>query len=300
MTRGGRRPAATVAVLALAVVLVGCASEGPPPTAATPTAVPLPTPVTTTFAINQTAWYAGLIVHVNSVTAVLRAGTGSVAADIRIENPGPDTATLEAPIRLTSSGQVIEPVRGTELPDVPAGGSVAVTVPFDVDDAFDLDVAAIRIGRTAYHQVVLPLVEGRLTLSTLAPRHFDLVGFAQAGQLLVSVHGADLRADLPDWGIELAPDVMALTITYDARYVGTFGGGFAFTPANIGLVLPDGRTIAAREDGHSAPAALIGRGKTVSALQSRFDVPAPGIGTYALVIRDGRATRTIPLAIGGS
>jgi hypothetical protein len=284
----------------LAVLLAGCGLDQAPPPVASPTDVPLPTPVTTTYAVNLTAWYAGLVIHVDTVTAVLRAGTGSVTAELRLENPGPDVATLDAPIRLTSGGQVVEPVRGTTLPDVPAGGSAPATVAFDIDPAFDLGLAAIRIGRTAYHQAAIPLVEGPMSRVSLEPQVFDLSGSAQAGRLLVSVHGAELRADLPDWGLELGPGTLALTITYDARYVGDFGGGFAFTTANIGLLLPDGTTVAAREDGHSAPAVVIGPRKTVGGLQSRFDVPMPGIGLYNLVIRDGSATRNIPLAIAGT
>jgi len=281
------------------VLLAACAPDVPPPSA-TPTAIPLPTPVTTTYALNATAWYAGLVIHVDTVTSVLRAGTGSVTAELRLENPGADLATLEAPLRLTSRSQVIEPVRGTTLPDVAAGGSAAATVAFDIDESFDLALAALRIGRTAYHQVVLPLADGPTTAVTLEPQTFELSAFAQAGFLLVSVHRAELRADLPDWGLELAPNVMALSVIYDAKYVGTFGGGFPFTTANVGLLLPDGTTVAAREDGHSAPAVLISAGKTAGALVSRFDVPSPGTGTYSLVIRDGTATKKIPLTLAGS
>jgi hypothetical protein len=271
-----------------------------PPPVATPTDIPLPTPVTTTYALNFTAWYAGLVIHVDTVTAVLRAGTGSVTAEMRLENPGADLASLAAPIRLTSTGQVVEPVRGTTVPDVPAGGSVAVSVAFDIDDAFDLGFAAIRIGRTAYHQVVFPLVEGPMSRVTLEPQAFELSGKARAGNLLVTVHGAELRADLPDWALELPPTTLALTVTYDAKYAGDFSGGFAFTAANIGLVLPSGKTVAARADGHSSPAVVILAGKTATGLQSRFDVPDPGIGLYSLVIHDGSATKTIPLIISGT
>lgn len=300
MTRGGRRLAVTAAVLVLSGLPGGCGPSVTPPPLASPTDVPLPTPVTTTYAVNLTVWYAGLVIHVDTVTAVLRAGTGSITADVRFENPGSDPASLEAPLRLTSRGVIVEPVRGTTMPDVAPGGSAAATIAFDVDDTFDLTYAAIRIGRTAYHQAVIPFAEGPMSRVSLEPQAFDLSGFAKAGNLIIAVHAAELRADLPDWRLELPPTTMALTITYDARYAGSFAGGFAFTAANIGLLLPNGKTVAAREDGHSSPAVVIGAGKTVTGLESRFDVPSPGIGTYGLVIRDGTATKTIPLVIAGT
>ena len=80
----------------------------------------------------------------------------------------------------------------------------------------------------------------------------------------------------------------------------TSAGGFAFTAENLSLVLPDGRTLSAREDGHSAPALVIGPRATVTGLQSRFEVPAPGIDLYRLVVRDGAATKGIELAIAGT
>ncbi|MBI3745106.1 MAG: hypothetical protein HY264_01000, partial [Chloroflexi bacterium] len=124
-------------------------------------------------------------------------------------------------------------------------------------------------------------------------------GTAQAGNLAITVRAGELRADLPDWGIELPPEAMALSVTYDARYAGSFEGGFAFTTANIALVLPDGRTVAARPDGRSAPAVLIGAGATMTGLVSRFDVAAPGTGSYALEVHDGSASKRIPFQVTG-
>jgi len=299
MRRAGRRRAARFAVLALAALLSGCGSSVAPAPSPTPTDVPLPTPVTTAYAVQATVWYAGLIVHVDSVTSVLRAGVGAVTAAIRIENPGPDLASLDAALRLTSSGQIVEPIHGTTLPDIPAGGSAAVSVEFDVEAGFDVPAAVLRIGRTSYHQAVVPVAPGSVVPVTLQPRSLQLDGTAQAGNLAVTVRGGELRADLPDWGIELGPDAMALSVTYDARYAGSFSGGFAFTTGNIALVLPDGTKLAARPDGRSAPAILIGPGATVTSLVSRFDVAAPGTGSYALEIRDGTATKRIPLTIAG-
>lgn len=297
MRVAGRRRAASLAAVALAVVLGGCGPAVGPVPSASPTDVPLPTPVTTTYALQATVWYAGLVVHVDSVTAVLRSGVGAVTVALRIENPGSDPASLDAPLRLTSSNAVVDPVAGTTLPDVAAGGSATATVEFDVDAGFDMRRAVLRIGRTAYHQAVVPIASADIAAVTLQPLALKVAGTGRAGDLAVTLHGVELRADLPDWAIELPPGKMALTVTYDARYAGSFVGGFAFTTANVSLILPDGTRIAARPDGHSAPAVLITAGATVAGLESRFEVPAPGTAKYALEIRDGSATKRIPLIV---
>ena len=90
-----------------------------------------------------------------------------------------------------------------------------------------------------------------------------------------------------------------MSVTYDVAYKGAFSGGFAFTTANLGLTLPDGTTIAARTDGHSAPAVVVEPNDVVTGLTSRFEVPAPGAGTYRLVVRDGAATKDLELLVEG-
>jgi hypothetical protein len=300
VTVRGRGRAATIAVLGLAAILAGCGSDNQPPPAATPTDVPLPTPVTTTYTLQQTVWYAGLVVHVDSVSSVLRAAVGSLTAELRIENPGVDPASLDAPIRMTSGGSALEPVRGTELPDIDPGGSAAVSVRFDVETGFDVGRATFRIGRTSEHQVIVPLVKGVAALVTNEPRPIAVTGSGKAGSLMLTLKSGVLRADLPDWGLELPPGSLALTVVYDAKYLGTFQGGFAFTAANVGLRLPNGTVVAPRPDGHSQSAAVLLPRATKAGLTSRFDVPIPGPGTYALVIRDGKSGATIPFKIGAA
>ncbi len=298
MTAGGRGPAVLIAVLSMAVLVAGCGSDAAPSPSPTPTDVPLPTPVTTTYATSVTTWYGGLVIHVDGFMAVLRAGVGSVAASMRIENPGTDAATLTAPIRLTSGGAVAEPARGTSLPDLDAGGSASVLIRFDVVAGFDVASATLRIGRSTEHQVVVPLTPGVADLVTNAPQTLELApASVTAGSLRVTIRGAVLRADLPDWGLELPPGVLALTLTYDARYVGQFAGGFAFTGANVGLRLPDGTVVGPRQDGQSQSTAVLLPGAAATGLGSRFEVPIPGPGKYALIVRDGSSNASIPIVI---
>ena len=297
MTGRGRGRAATIAVIALVAILAGCGSDNQPPPAATPTDVPLPTPVTTTYVLQQSVWYAGLVIHVDSVSSVLRAGVGSLTADIRIDNPGTDPASLDAPIRVISGSGVLEPVRGTELPDIDPGGSVAISLRFDVGAGFDVGHATFRIGRAGEHEAVVPLVKGASALVTNEPRLLVLSGSGKAGSLMLTLRSGTIRADLPDWGLELAHGSLALSVVYDARYLGSFQGGFAFTAANIGLRLPNGTILGPRPDGHSQAAAVLLPRTPKGSLTSRFEVPIPGVGTYALVVRDGRSSASIPIKI---
>lgn len=304
MTRGRgrrRRPGAVLAAcLVLALVTLGCTAEPVPSVAPSPTVEPVPTAATVRYELGLTAWYAGLVIHVDRAVSVLGAGGGSVAIEMRLDNPGTDSATLEAPVFLAAGGKAVEPIRETVFPDVPGGGSASLTVEFDVDGAFGVPISALRIGRAAEHEVIVPLVTGSQALVLLAPQRFELAGGGKAGPLSVRITGGEVRADLPDWGLELPRTSLALTVTYDVTYGSTFSGGYPFTSSNIELVLPDGSTITARPDGHSAPAQVLNPGRTATGLQSRFEIPVPADGPYQLVVRDGSAHKGIPFTIAGA
>lgn len=286
-----------VLMIGLAILTVGCGPAPVPSPATSPSSTPDPTPTTSTYQLNATAWYAGLVIHLIAATSVIDPAGGSVTLDLRLENPGPDLATLSVPILLASRGEAVEPSRTTAVPDVPGGSSVTATIQFDVDSTFQLNIAAFRIGRSAEHVVVIPLVEGSQQLVTLDPVVLTLKGSASAGALTVSLTGGELRADLPDWGTEMPHGTLALRLTYTARYRGSFAGGFAFTGGNVSLRLPNGSIVAARPDGHSQSVAVLAPGTPLSDLMSRFDVPVPGPGAYALVVKNGSSRSTIPFTI---
>lgn len=286
--RRGRRIAPSIGpFFALTCVLAACAPGPTQAPSVVPTATPLPTPVTTTYAIETTAWYAGLLIHFDAATSVIDEGGGVVTIDLRLENPGSELATLNVGVLLAAGGRAVEPTRGTVIPDVAPGASTGLTLQFDVDGSFDVARAALRIGRPAEHIVIVPLVAGSAALTTLEPRALELKGTATAGSLAVTLAGGEVRADLPDWGLELPRGTMALSLVYSARYRGDFAGGFAFTGANIRLRLPDGTVIPARPDGHSQSVAVLEPGAAVPNLSSRFDVPEPVAGSYALEVIDG-------------
>lgn len=297
LTGASLRRVATLAAAA-GLLLGGCLVDAPTPST-TPSVAPEadPTPTVTAYPLDTTVWYGGLMLSFGTATATLDAKGGPVTVDLEIQNPGPEDAELDGPVLLTAGGQGVPPTRETVLPVVPAGGSVTVTVPFVVDGQFDLSGAVIRVGRPEEHQALVPLVPGVAEPVTLEPVTAELTVEGQAGSLLVELSGLELRADLPDWHQELPRGVLALTLTYGATFRSGFAGGFAFTTDNVALLLPDGTTIGSRRDGHSQSILVIGPGIRQAPLRSRFEVPSPGDGAYALVIRDGSATRRLPFVI---
>ena len=300
MIRGATFRAVAFAVV-LTAVLGACLTDAPPPSVVpTPTVEPEATPTVTRYDLGTTVWYGGLVLTFGSATATIDEKGGPVVVGLSLENPGPDDATLDGPIRLAAGAGGLEPSRESVLPVVPAGAVSTTTLTFDVGPAFDVPASAIFVGRSGEHQAIVPLAPGATQLVTLEPVIFAMAVEGQAGELFVKLHQVELRADLPDWNEELARGLMAVTVTYDATFRSTFVGGFAFTTENLGLLLPDGTTIAARADGRSAPAVVIGPKQVVTGLTSRFEVPAPGIGPYKLIVRDGAATTQLELDIAGA
>ncbi|MCI0583099.1 MAG: hypothetical protein L0227_09455 [Chloroflexi bacterium] len=293
---GLRRPAAFATAVALG--LVGCLTDPPTPGPdATPTAAPDPTPVVSGYVLDRTIWYGGFVLTFQTASASLDAKGGPVTVQLLLGNPGEDEATLDGPIALVSGDVAVEPSRETDLPLVGGGTHEAATLVFEVDAAFDVAGAAIRVGRAEEHQAIVPMVGAAETSVTLAPRYVELDVQGVAGSLSVELRRLELRTDLPDWRQQLEREILALTLTYDARFASDFIGGFAFTAATVSLRLPDGTFVEPRRDGHSQSVLVIGPGVRISGLQSRFEVPAPGVGRYALVIRDGSATKELPFEI---
>lgn len=282
----------------ISIALAGCLTDAPPPTAQpTPTATPEATPTVTTYRLDRSVWYGGFVMTFATATATLDAKGGAVVVQAVIGNPGDDAATMDGPVVLAAGALTAESTRESILPLVPAHDLAKATFVFDVTPGFDLAAAEIRVGREEEHQAIVPLAAASTSTVDLRPLAHDLAVEGQAGSLLVQLHGAELRADLPDWRLELDDGVLALSLTYDATYRATFSGGFPFTAANVGLRLADGTVLEPRRDGHSQSVLVLEPGVRAVALQSRFEVPAPGLGPYVLVIRDGAATADLPFEI---
>lgn len=298
-----RLPRRVPAWLAAAALLAGCIDAPVPSTAPTSGPSPEPTPVTTTYQLDATVWYEGLVVHVDTVAATLTQRGGTVAVAIRLENPTDQDSDLDGRILLKAdAGSADEPVamtRESEVPTAPAGGTVSAVLGYELQGVASLDKAVLLIGEAPLHVGRVPITKAGGAARAFEPVTLKVGGANTAGELRIALRRGVLRWDLPDWSQELGETRAVITLTYDVTYLGSFSGGFAFTGDNVALRLPDGTRVGARRDGHSQSIELIGAGKTKKTLSSRFEVPSDAAGSYALVVRDGSANRVIPFKIGG-
>jgi len=297
VTPAGRRLGRPLLAVAFAAALAGCSSSTTPAPSLQPI-VAGPTPTVTTYQIATGAWIEGFKIVVTSATASLDAKGGTLAVQLSIENAGEDDATLDVPIVVTAGDAIFQLAHGTDLPDLAGGAISYLTLPFNVVGRGNVDDAVISIGRDGDHIVTIPLRPTPTGTVSLEPIDKTLKGSGTAGSLKVVVRQLEIRWDLPDWHDELPFDTEAMTVTYDATYIGSFAGGFAFTGDNVGLRLPTGAVLAPRQDGHSQSVALIAAGKTVRGLSSRFEIPNGTTGKLMLLLHDGSASGSIPIVIG--
>lgn len=297
-TRSSGAKARIAVLAALAAILAGCLDAPAATPAPTPTRAPEPTPITTTYDLQTTVWYEGLVLTFGEAVAELDAFGGPVTVGLRIENPGPDETDLGAPITLSIGDAVFEPTRESRIPSVPGDGAVQVELEYDVRDIASADAAVVLVGAEPLHVARVPFTEAGGDAEVFEPVTFTLRGTGTGGGLRVTLRSGELRWDLPDWSQELDSSVVAMTLRYDVTYVGTFSGGYPFTRENIALRLPDGKRVEPREDGRSQSIELIGPGKTKRGLMSRFEVPSGLRGQFRLIVIDGSKERSIPFTIG--
>jgi hypothetical protein len=296
-----RRALARHIALALAIgLVVGACDDGAPSLGApSPTREPEPTPITTTYDLGASIWYEGLVLHIDRATSTLDARGGPVEVEVRVENPGVDTAELQATIFLRVDGEPIEPTRESRIPPIPAEGQVTSIMTYELQGVTSVDDATVQVGAAPSHLAFAPLTAAGGIAVSLEPQTLLLTATGTAGDLRITLTGGLQRWDLPDWSQELAADRQAITIDYEATFEGDFPGGFAFTAENVALRLPDGTDVAPRADGHSQSVELIGAGKTKRRLFSRFEIPDSVAGEVQLVVTDGDEEALIPLVIPG-
>ena len=296
------RPAGVV--LVLSALVAACLDA--PVQSTTPTAPPTaePTPITTTFNLGTTVWYEGLVIHVDGATATLDQRGGPVEFRIRMENFGDDEGELNARVLFqvdsSTTDPPLEPTRESRVPTVPAHGLAGALMTYELQGIDSVDRGVLLIGEAPNHVARVPLTAEGGTPLVFEPIQVNVSGTNTINDLRLTLRTGVLRWDLPDWSEELPSDRQALTLKYDATYLGTFAGGIPFTGDNVRLRLPDGTWVVPRRDGHSQSIELIGPGKTKKDLVSRFEIPAGLTGAFALILRTGPgASKAIPFVLEG-
>lgn len=285
MTGGASRLA--VLSLGAAILAAGCLPEaGPASPSPSPSVEPEPTAVVTRVDLGATVWFAGWVLSIGTAEASLDPKGGHVTVDVTLQNDGDDERSFDDPLRLVSGKAAFEPARETVFPDLAAGASGATRIVYDVIGPFDLATASLIVGDPDGHQPVVPFVgEGLVDLepvpTTKAPKPT-----AAVATIRMTMTGGEVRADLPDWGLEMPRDLLALTVRYDVAYLGSFAGGIPFTRDNVLLQLPNGTYVGPRQDGRSQSNVVLKPKATAKNLTTRFEIPSPAGGTYRLVVRD--------------
>ena len=289
------------ALVLVAGALAGCLDAPAPSVSPTLAPTPEPTPVTTTYEIGTTVWYEGLVVHVDSAAATLDERGGPVEVRLVFENPGDADGQLNARILLQvdagGASSPVEATRDSKIPAVPAHGSAATVLTYVLQRVASAEKAVLLIGEAPNHVARVPLTPAGGDAVSLEPVELALAGKGDARTLRLTLRGALVRWDLPDWSQEVAADAEVITLTYDATYLGSFTGGFAFTGGNVALRLPDGTIVEARPDGHSQSIELIAAHQTKRALFSRFEIPSGLTGKFQLQVRNGSTTTGIRFTI---
>jgi hypothetical protein len=297
-----RRPAPArriLAILFIAAATAGCLDAPAQSAAPTPTRIPEPTPTITTYQLGTTVWYEGLLVRVDRAVAKLDEHGGQVEVHLRIENESDESTEVNGAIRLLVGEAAVEPTRESRVPTVPANGWVGALMTYDLQEVPSVDDAVVLVGADPLHVARIPLTEAGGAPIVLEPIPLKLSGRGTAGDLRITLRSGLLRWDLPDWSQELPGGLQALTVTYDATYLGDFTGGFAFTRDNVALRLPSGAVIGPRRDGHSQSIELIGAGKTRAGMFSRFEIPTGMTGRFTLFSVNGAVRTGIPFTIEG-
>jgi hypothetical protein len=292
-----RRGAAVVLAAVVATALAACDTAPPATVAPTPTRAPVATPRTTTYQLDRDVWYEGLVLHMDLATTVLDSRGGTVDIAFRIENNGEEPSDLDAQMTLVVAGNRIAPTRESHIPTTPGGETALALLTFELQEIDSAADGLLEIGADPDHIAKVPFLPESAEAVTLEPFAFNIQGSGTAGSLRIALRGGVIRWDLPDWSQELAADLRAITVTYDATYLGSFPGGLPFTASNVALRLPDGKVVEPRRDGHSQSVELIGPRKTKKALFSRFEIPEDAVGRLVFLVRSGGEEDTIGFTI---
>ena len=178
-------------VIAAAALLAGCLDQPVQSTTPTIAPTPEPTPVTTTYQLDTTVWYEGLLVHVDTVAATLDERGGPVQVRLRLENPTDTDSDLDGRILLkadaTSADPPIAPTRESKVPTAPAKGVASTVLSYELQGIDSLDKAVLLVGEAPLHVARVPLTEGGGAAEVFEPVTLKVAGSNIAGDLRITL-----------------------------------------------------------------------------------------------------------------
>jgi hypothetical protein len=297
------RRAAPILLVLLAlpalVALAACGGSSEAPTAvpteetdggATPTPTAEETVQEETVQVDQSYWHAGFKATLGEAR-LTEGDFGGLVVEIEaaFENLGKTGNRPNSTLVLRSGGQdYTDSALGQDIPFVAVGTTSDGLITFRVDEAFSFDDAVLVVGMPTNNQAMVPLTPGAGELVSLEPQEIAASGSATAGAVTLTLTGAELRADLPERQSEEEAGKLALTVFFSATpQAGIQLGQGVLQSDNVALKLPDGTSVAVRDDGSSGVNELLQgkEGTTISDLSARFDVSSPASGQYAFIIK---------------
>lgn len=288
-----------VALLLAALLLAACGGGGGDKETPEPTEEPSPAAAEEsptrpagedTVQVDQTYWHAGFKVTLGE--ARLTEGDFerlAVEIEASFENLGNGGNRPNSALTLESGGQsYTDTTFSHDTPFIQAGLSADGLIAIEVDEQFSFDDAVLVIGRPPNHQAMVPLTPGAGELVSLEPQEVTASGSATAGAVTVTLTRAELDANLHERHSVLEVGKVTLTVFFSAMpEAGIQLGQGVLSSENVALKLPDGTSVAVRDDGVSGVNELLQgkEGTTIPDLSVRFEVPEPVEGEYAFILK---------------
>lgn len=300
------RRLALAVVAAAALVLAACGSDDGKSEPERSAEVTSPPPTTGASAqtrdIDETFWYSGFKVTLGEAALEPGRGTATLTIDAEFENEGDDSATFsDVAISLASAGENYQlDTLSTDLPTVPGASKGKGTFAFMVEPSFSFDDAVLTIGNPDNNQAVVPFgEEGELVSNEPVPITSTASG--TAGEFTLQLKGGEIRFDDPDTHRPIEKGHTLIVLDFDVTRNGGQNDTTFIGTENLALKLPDGTSVAVRNDGISNPVELISPDATLKDLTARFEGDNPYAGTYTLVLKytvsTGPAETEIPFTV---
>ena len=161
---------------------------------------------------------------------------------------------------------------------------------FSIFGPFDLENAMLVAGRGEQNQAVVPLA-GDGTARLLEPRAEPITGEATAGTLTVKIVDGLVAAGNFLYNDQATKDKVVVHLELEAGTTKQYGENFVGN--HLVLKVPNGEQ--ATPIGGSND--VLTAGGTTAGLFADFEVPAPAIGNFVLVVREQTNTAEIPFTL---
>jgi hypothetical protein len=290
-----RRRSVIIAVVALGVLVAvialarggrgggsnGNTTSAPPGNSASPASSQA-----ATVSVNKRFGYGAFAITLGTATF----SGHTLRIDAQFENLAPnafqiDPSHLAVVYRGNSYGWSGDPV-----PNVGGNAKASGTLVFSIFGPFDLEKAMLVAGRGEQNQAVVPLA-GHGTARLLEPRAEPITGAATAGTLTVKIVGGLVAAGNFQYNDQATKDKVVVHLELEAGTTEQYGDNFLGD--HLVLEVPNGEQVTPIGGSNE----VLTAGGTTAGMFADFEVLAPAIGNFVLVVRQQANTAEIPFTL---